>query len=78
MRGSKAKRLRKAIFGDDSIRDRKYGSIGHRIKRMVTVQKDNPNHPGHKTGVQEMHTFEAQEIRCLGKRAEYQAAKRGA
>jgi hypothetical protein len=70
MRGVKAKRIRKAIYGDDSIRDRKYGSVGHRIKRMV-MGKDQD---GKET--QEMRTFEAQEIRCLGKRAEYQQAKR--
>ena len=71
MRGVKAKRLRKAIYGDLSIRDRKYGAVGHRIKRMVTVKgKDGKD-------VREMRSFLANEIRCLGKRAEYQQAKRG-
>jgi hypothetical protein len=71
MRAVKAKRLRREIYGDLSIRDRKYGAIGHAIKRMVTVKKDGKD-------VQEMRRFTSQEIRCLGKRAEYQASKRAA
>jgi hypothetical protein len=72
MRAVKAKRIRKAIYGDDSIRDRKYGAVGHRIKRMVTVKGKD----GRET--REMRAFIANEIRCLGKRAEYQQAKRAA
>ncbi len=70
MRAVKAKRLRKRVFGDLSLRDRRYTAVGHTIVRMVEVEKGGKKQ-------MEKRRFTANEIRCIGKRSEYQAAKRG-
>jgi len=66
MRGIQAKRIRKQVYGDHSIQDRKYETVTHPQRVLAVVGTD----------ILEQKIYFATTLRALGKRREYQDAKK--
>ncbi|MCZ7403698.1 MAG: hypothetical protein O8C67_02020 [Candidatus Methanoperedens sp.] len=66
MNQSRAKKIRKQIYGDASFRQTRYGII-ERVKKFLSINKD---------GKQEKKNKITGQLVCVGLRAKYKQAKR--
>jgi hypothetical protein len=66
MNGSVARKLRKATFGDLSLRQNSYGIV-ERARRIFVTTKE---------GKKEMRTLQSGQLICTGARKQYKELKR--
>lgn len=70
MNGSRAKKIRKKVYGDDSKRSRNEYRLLERVKTLIKKYKDGEAVKDRKIEIK------TGQLLCAGKRAEYRKAKK--